>query len=169
MFSDSCRHSLSDHGKKCVTMIISMRKRRNRSLVRKSRPHSKKKYASSATCIQKCFKRFLYNRYNECKNNDDDDIFTLNPVYMIPRNLLIIIDDQAFNACSFFKWGLKTGKHPLTRKDLSVAMITSCVHSIKNFLIVDCRKDSIGKRTGFYKRKKPYLKALGLLAYTHSK
>lgn len=140
-----------------------MRKPRNRSLIRKSRPHSKKKYTSSATCIQRCFKKFLKNRYSDCKNNHDDDIFTLNPVYMIPRHLLIVVDDQAFNSCSFLTWGIKTGKHPLTRRDLSIAMMKYCVCNIRTFLTIDCRKDSIGKKSSFYKKRKPYIKALNLI------
>ena len=114
-------------------------------------------------CIQRCFKKFLKNRYDYCKNNEDDDIFTLSPVYMIPRDLLVIIDKQAFNACHLLKWVSRSGKHPLTREDVPEEVVGICVNCIKNFLYFECIKSSIGNKTGFYKKRKQYTQALKLL------
>lgn len=138
-----------------------MRKPRNRSLMRKSRPYSKQKYTDSASYIQKYYRQYIDSRYkNKCRNFDDDDIFTLTPVSIIPRSLLVVVDNHGFNACNLLTWICKSGKHPITREPVDANVILQCVKNIQLFLSVECIKKSA--KGSFFQKRKAYHKSLQL-------
>ena len=138
-----------------------MRNSRNRSLIRKSRPHSKQKYSDSASYIQKYYRRYIDSRYmGLCRNFDDDDIFTLTPVSIIPRSLLIVVDNHGFNACNLLTWICKSGKHPITREPIGDNVVSECVNHIQFFLSVECIKKS--SKGSFCQKRKAYYKSLQL-------
>ncbi|CAM9955846.1 unnamed protein product [Laminaria digitata] len=63
-----------------------MRIPRNRRSGRFQRKYTREEYIRSANIIQKAFQKFLKNRYSgTCKNFDDNDIFTIEPVHLIPK------------------------------------------------------------------------------------
>jgi len=138
-----------------------MRKPRNRSLIRKSRPHSKKKYTNSAKHIQSYYRKYIDRRYKGlCRNYDDDDIFTLTPVSLIPDTLLVVVDNHGFNSCNLLTWICKSGKHPITREPVGCDVIKDCVTNIQVFLGVECIKKS--SRGSFFQKRKSYTKSLQL-------
>jgi len=134
--------------------IINMRKPRNRRLHRSKRIHDKKVYKKSANIIQKCCRKFLKNRYNGiCRNYNDYDIFTFEPVYLIPKELLIVIEGHGFNSLSLLKWIMRKESqvHPITRNILSEECEVTAICKIAIFL----RRDSENFRCkkGYFKRR----------------
>lgn len=132
-----------------------MRNPRKRRKNRSERIHSKITYVKSANVIQKASRIYLEKRYQKlCANFDDDDFIMLNPVKLIPRSLLIVLDNQAFHCGYLLKWILKSNKplHPLTREPLEEGIRTECVSKIVEYLYSD-NKNFRNLKKGFYKRR----------------
>lgn len=138
-----------------------MRRPRNRSMVRRQRPHTKAVYTESASRIQRFYQVYVEHRYQGlCNNHDDDEIFMLNPVSMIPKRLLVVVNGWAFHALHLLTWLLKSGKHPMTRETIDPAVKDECVDKIEFFMRHDIKESSFGRKSGHYRRRSPYLKAL---------
>ncbi|CAM9470135.1 unnamed protein product [Laminaria digitata] len=120
-----------------------MRIPRNRRSGRFKRKYTREEYIRSANIIQKAFQKFLKNRYSgTCKNFDDNDIFTMEPVHLIPKELFICVEDQGFNVCHLLLWIIrsKTQVHPMTRNTLQPSTSIQCVEQIARFLARDSKK-----------------------------
>ena len=88
-------------------------------------------------------------------NFDDDDPIMLNPVHLIPRVLLVVLDNQAFHAGHLLTWILKCKKkpiHPYTRKPLKMSITNECVSRIVEYLYTDS-KNFRNLKKGFYSRR----------------
>lgn len=138
-----------------------MRKPRNRSLIRRQRPHTREVYSESATKIQRFFQGYVENRYlGVCNNHDDVEIFMLNPVSTIPRRLLVVVNGWAFHALHLLAWLEKSDKNPMTRDTMSPLVRKECVDKIEIFMRQECKEQSFGRKSGHYRRRAPYLKVL---------
>ena len=132
-----------------------MRNPRKRRKNRSERKHSKITYIKSANLIQKYARKYLEKRYeNLCANFDDDEFIMLNPVKLIPRSLLIVLDNQAFHCGYLLEWILKSKNHlhPLTREPLQEGIKTECVSRIIEYLYTD-NKNFRNLKRGYYKRR----------------
>ena len=137
-----------------------MRRPRNRRESRFKRSRPKHEYVKSANIIQKRARVYLENRYSGiCRNCDDDDIFTMDPVYMIPRSLLVVLGGHGFNSCDMLKWVMRSTNpsHPITREDLHESVDAVCVDKILNFLSSDSK---IICKKGYHKNRKKYKNVL---------
>ncbi len=138
-----------------------MRRPRNRSLARIQRTHTKAVYTESASKIQRFFQTYIEHRYEGlCNNHDDDEIFMLNPVRMIPKSLLVVVNGWAFHALHLFTWLQKSNKHPMTRVTVDPAVKKECVEKIEFFMKQELKDSSFGRKSGHCRRRAPYLKAL---------
>ena len=142
-------------------IIIIMRSPRNRHSIRKNRVYKRETYIKSANVIQSFCSKFLKQRYEgRCINYDDDDIFTFEPVCLIPRGLMIIVEGHGFNSLNLLSWILRSSKgfqvHPITRNKLEECVEVLCVYNITCFL----RNDSKKFTKGYYKRRKLAKKVL---------
>ena len=138
-----------------------MRSPRNRRLTRFNRKYDKRVYVNSANKIQNQCRHYLKNRYSGmCKNSDDDDIFTFEPVYLIPRSLLQVVEGHAFNSLDLLIWIMKKTErfqfHPITRNELTEEHE---ITSVLNIAVFSAENDKKFKK-GFYKRKKKSNKVL---------
>lgn len=132
-----------------------MRGPRRRRLRRSRRPFSKKKYQDSALAIQRCFRRFISNRYKtSCTNYNNDDYITLQPVPMIPRSVFIVVENVGFDARHFLKWTQKSNVHPVTRNKLPVEVQKLCLRMSAEFLMSETHR--IRKKKGYFSRKRKY-------------
>ena len=134
-----------------------MRRPRNRRESRFKRSRSKHEYIKSANIIQKRARVYLKNRYfGICKNHDDDDIFTMDPIFMIPKKLLVVISGHGFNSCDILKWTMRSTNpsHPITREILPDIIDEICVDKILNFLSSGSKK--IICKKGYHKNRKKY-------------
>lgn len=134
-----------------------MRKPRNRRYNRFKRNYKREEYIRSANIIQNFCKRFLKNRYSgKCKNFDDNDIFTMEPVHLIPRELFLCVEDHGFNVCNLLLWIMRKNDqvHPITRNPLLPIVSIICVERIAQYLATDS-KHFRGKKNFFYRRKLP--------------
>ena len=133
-----------------------MRKPRNRRAIRKSRKYDKITCTISANKIQNFCKDYLKRRYrNICINHDDDDIFTFEPVYMIPRGLLITVEKHGFNALNLLLWIMRSDKeyqvHPITRNKFDETVEIQAIYQIALFLRNDSK--NFRQKKGYYKRR----------------
>ena len=139
-----------------------MRRPRNRRENRFNRTRSKHDYVKSANMIQNMARRYLEDRYRKlCKNYDDDNIFTMEPIYMIPRSLLIVLSGHGFNSCDMLKWICRPASvpsHPITREKLECSVQETCVDNILTFLSIEGKK--ILCKKGFHRNRKQYSKLL---------
>lgn len=151
---------------KCRIVLISkmrgkLKRKRNRSTVRKNRPHTQELYQASARIIQRTFRTFLKNRYVKlCKNHDDCECISLTPITEIPRSLLVVVDKTAYCAIGLSQWSMKSNRDPMTRKILPIGTKEKCVSKIESFLKAERR---IYKRKGFHSRQKKHRKLLKIL------
>jgi len=132
-----------------------MRKPRNRRSNRFNRKYNREDYIRSANIIQKRCKMFLKNRYKGiCKNFDDSDIFTMEPVHLIPKELFICVEGHGFNVCNLLLWILRKNKqvHPITRNRFEPYVSIICVEKIAYYLSTDSRNFR-ERRRFFYRRK----------------
>jgi len=132
-----------------------MRNPRRRRKNRSERKYSRETYVKSANIIQVASRKYLEHRYKSlCANFDDDEFIMLNPVKLIPRNLLIVLENQAFHCGYLLKWILKSQKpiHPLTREPLKENIKVECVSKIIEYLYTDSKNFRNLKR-GYYKRR----------------
>lgn len=127
---------------------------RKRRLNRKSSRYSKytkKVRTESCVKIQIMFREYLNRRYkNISPNYDDLDYITLEPVSMIPKGLVYVMDDVMFNAASLLVWISKTKKHPLTRASIPPSTICRCYDIVSKFIHSDNVTSII--RKGKYKK-----------------
>ena len=144
-------------------MIINMRKYRNRHLIRKNRVHKRETYIKSANVIQTFCSSYIKRRYEgECINCNDDDIFTFEPVCLIPRGLMVVVEGHGFNSLSLLSWILRSSKgfqvHPITRNKIEEDIEVICVYNIACF----AKNDSVQfkNKKGYWKRKKGATKVL---------
>ena len=140
-----------------------MRKPRNRHTIRKNRVHKRETYIKSANVIQSVCSKFLKQRYKgKCINCDDDDIFTFDPVCLIPRGLMIIVEGHGFNSLNLLSWIFSSTKrfqvHPITRNKLEEYVEVMCVYNIACFLRNDSR--NFTSKKGYYRRRKLATKVL---------
>jgi len=127
----------------------------NTNDTRSERKYSRETYVKSANIIQVASRKYLEHRYKSlCANFDDDEFIMLNPVKLIPRNLLIVLENQAFHCGYLLKWILKSQKpiHPLTREPLKENIKVECVSKIIEYLYTDSKNFRNLKR-GYYKRR----------------
>jgi len=130
-----------------------MRIKRNRRKNRKCRKYSKKVYIDSTIRIQRCFRRFIDIRYADvCSNYKDDDCIMLDPIKMIPRDVLIVMNDIGFDCRHLLSWIKKSNSHPLTRGPILDSDKKSCFDRVINFLENEIKRNS--NRKGFFSRKK---------------
>lgn len=130
-----------------------MRVPRNRRKGRRDRKHSKKEYVRSCIIIQNAFRRYLKRRYSSlCSNYADDECIMLEPVHMIPRGVLMVIDRVAFDCRHLLSWMEKSNSHPLSRTPLQPSLKEACVEKVVVFL----KKESsrISNSRGFFSRKR---------------
>ena len=142
---------------------IIMRSPRNRHSIRKNRVHKRETYIKSANVIQTVCSKFLKQRYKgKCINYNDDDIFTFEPVCLIPRGLMIIVEGHGFNSLNLLSWILRSSKrfqvHPITRNKLEECVEILCVYNIASFLRNDSK--NFTSKKGYYRRRKLAAKVL---------
>jgi len=137
-----------------------MRKPRRRRENRFNRKHDRSKYIDSANIIQKRCREFINNRYkSECSNYDDDEFIMLNPVKLIPRVLLLVLDNQAFHVGHLLKWILRSKNpiHPLSREPLDMKIQIECVYRVSYYLYND---NIIRSSNNFYSLRNKHIKLL---------
>lgn len=74
----------------------------------------------------------------------------LDPVCLIPRGLLVVINNNAFDARYLLPWLEKSCVDPLTRKTLSPDTRAACVRLVHKYLTREERTS----QKGFYKRRR---------------
>jgi hypothetical protein len=103
-------------------------------------------YLEAVKYIQSKFKHKIKNRYNYLVNNNDCDPITLEPVYMIPRdNLLVFWINNKLHGCNalaLLHWIAKKDffsipKSPFTNKCLTVKEIMSCIDKVQEYIAKD--------------------------------
>lgn len=136
-----------------------MRGRRRRRLKRSQRPFSKETYLKAARTIQRCFRRFLKYRYKKlCFNFEDDECIMLQPVSSIPRGVLVVVDNMAFDSRHLLSWMTKSNSHPLTRDPLPDELNKVCIDKAVLFLSREQRR--ISNRKGYFSRKRTLKRTL---------
>lgn len=136
-----------------------MRGPRCRRLKRSQRKFSKEKYTESAVIIQKCFRKFLSVRYEGlCLNSRDDECIMLQPVSDIPRGVLVVVDDMAFDSRHLLAWMTRSDSHPLTREPLPDRLKHLCVDKAVVFLTREQKR--ISNRKGYFSRKRTLKRTL---------
>lgn len=137
-----------------------MRRPRNRRRARKNRPPSKEHYFAMATRIQRCFRQFCGGRYRgKCVNYNDMDFISMNPVGDIPRDVLFVAGNTAFDARELFTWMLTTNVNPISREKFLVSQRQGCALQLKRF-VSNSRKTQLGKK-GFFSSHRSVLRSLG--------
>lgn len=137
-----------------------MRGSRRRRLKRSQRPFSKETYSKSACKIQRCFRSFLKCRYEKsCSNYMDDECIMLQPVSSIPRGVLVVVDNMAFDSRHLLSWMTKSNSHPLTRENLSDEVKKVCLD--KAVLFLKREQKRISNRKGYFSRKRTLKRTLG--------
>ncbi|AAR26837.1 FirrV-1-A13 [Feldmannia irregularis virus a] len=122
-----------------VTMPL---RKRHRRLTRKQRPHARTVYLAAAATIQRFFRAYLAKRYRAlCRNHADPECITLEPVSLIPRPLLVILDGHAFDARGLVKWLMNSKTHPLTRQPISSGVFVSCMRKLHVFILQNEKRD----------------------------
>lgn len=131
-----------------------MRAPRNRRNSRYNRKHSKQVYIESSIKIQRCFRNFLETRYSKLcpKNYKEDECILFEPVRLIPRDVLVVVDEVGFDCRSFLTWMTKSSTHPLTRERVPDSFKIRCISSAVVFLERENRRNS--NRKGFFSRKR---------------
>lgn len=130
-----------------------MRGPRCRRFNRSQRPYSKETYNKSAAIVQRSFRRFLASRYDSvCLNSKDDECIMLQPVSNIPRGVLVVVDNMAFDSRHLLSWMTKSNSHPLTRESLSDDVKKTCVDKAVLFLTREQKR--ISNRKGYFSRKR---------------
>lgn len=136
-----------------------MRGPRSRRLKRGQRPFTKETYLKSACKIQRCFRSFLKYRYEKsCSNYMDDECIMLQPVSGIPRGVLVVVDNMAFDSRHLLSWMTKSNSHPLTREKLSDDVKKVCLDKAVLFLWSEQKR--ISKRKGYFSRKRTLKRTL---------
>ena len=93
-------------------------------------------YIESAQKIQVWFKSRLRRRYSKlCLNSTDTDCITLEPVYLIPRDLFIVVDEHGFDSRGLLKWLMRSNVHPWTRKPVCSSVYFSCMEKVHTFIV----------------------------------
>lgn len=130
-----------------------MRAPRNRRQKRLERPFPKPVYHRAAVKIQRGFRAYILRRYQGiCSNFNDDDCILLNSVAHIPRDVVVIIENTAFDSRSLLTWMARSNSNPLTRKPLPEGLKESCFEKAVLFLHREEKRNS--NRRGFYSRKR---------------
>ena len=127
---------------------------RQRRLLRRRRPHKRSVYTAAAATIQRFFRAYLLRRYSSiCQNYADTDCITLEPVSLIPRLLLVVLDGQAFDARGLVKWLVHSKTHPLTRRPIDPYTFVSCMQKLHYFILQDEQLLLSNKEKGFCRRR----------------
>lgn len=110
------------------------------------------KIHNSINIIKKKFKVFLKKRYNYLENNLDDEIFTTEKIYMIPKNDLFTfkLKNGKIMGCrssNLIKWiiNYKYDMIPInifTNELMTNSEVNRCIENCKNYL-KDIRKKSL--------------------------
>ncbi|ACH46840.1 unknown [Feldmannia species virus] len=136
-----------------------MRGPRLRRLKRRSRVHSGEKYEKSATAIQRCFQTYLAKRYAKlCRNYNDVECITLEPVSLIPRDVLIVIGGVGFDCRNLLQWLMTSNLNPLTRDVLPRDTRLVCLRKLHVFI---SRREPRGFRRRRRQTRENKLRALG--------
>lgn len=101
------------------------------------------KIHKSINTIKKKFKLFLINRYKNLRNNLDDEIFTTEKVYMIPKKDLFIItlsngDKMGCRSTNLLKWinnysYIEIPKNIFTNEIMVNSDIKKCIYNVKKY------------------------------------
>lgn len=136
-----------------------MRAPRNRRLARSKRPHARAHYVAMATRIQRGFREYCGRRYKaQCLNYNDNDFISMNPVGLIPRQLLFVSGKSGFDARELFKWMMRTNIDPISRERFSPTQKKACAQQLRQFVSVS-RKKQTGKK-GFFSKYRAVLRSL---------
>lgn len=133
----------------------SFRRRQNR----KFRSRNLKLVTRSASTIQKCFRRFLEQRYKDiCPNNyDDHDYINLDKVSNIPRKLMVTINGTGYNALGLLNWFCCKQIDPVTRKPIDDSVPTECAAKILEFIKNDI---TLKRKKEHFKRRRKYTETI---------
>ncbi len=113
----------------------------------------------AAVVIQKRFRYFLKRRYSGTISNfDDDDFITSEPMYHIPRKILYVTPEKiGFNGASLLIWLCKKKVNPYTGRTIQKTVLDTLYKTILEFV---CTDRCLQQRSGFYRKKKLYKKAM---------
>lgn len=86
-------------------------------------------------------------------NWDDDECIMLRPVSSIPRGVLVVVDQVAFDSRDLLSWITRSRYHPLTRKPLTDRLKRLCIKKSTTFFERELGPNK-KKKKGFYSRKR---------------